>query len=132
MRNRLVILVFIFSLLSCRSDNEITRLLKSSNHEDVIEGAFEAGESGNNKFVPLLLNDAYDPSASVTLNFKGFTVYQEKMGALEKIFKRSPPNRISGEPDSAVLFPPAHQNLQRYTTLLMRFLYQQNIRGIRK
>lgn len=103
MCNRLIILVFTFSLLSCRSNTEITRLLKSSDHEDVIEGAFEAGESGNYKFVPLLLKDAYDPSGSTTLKFKEFTVYQEKMGALEKIFKKSPPNRIFREPDSVVI-----------------------------
>ncbi len=103
MSNKLVNFIFIFSFISCRNDIEIIKLLKSSNHNDVILGAFNAGETGKEKFVPYLLSNANDPRTSTTLRFKGFSVYQEKMGALEKIFKRQPPVRIFRQPDSDVI-----------------------------
>ena len=103
MSNKLINFISIFLFISCRNDTEIIRLLKSSNHSDIILGAFKAGEAGDKKFVPYLLSNADDPRASTTLQFKGFSVYQEKMGALEKIFKRQPPVKISRQPDSVVI-----------------------------
>jgi hypothetical protein len=100
---RFYILAFVFWAVSCTSDTEIIRLLKSSNHNDVILGAFEAGETGDRKFIPLLINNADDPRTSNMLEFKGFSVYQEKMLALQKIFKKSPPVRITYMPDSVVI-----------------------------
>jgi hypothetical protein len=78
-------------------------LLQSKNKEDVIKGAYLAGESGSKEFVPILLENAYDFRTSTTLNFKGFSVYQAKMIALKKIYKEAPPGKITSLPDSAIL-----------------------------
>jgi hypothetical protein len=95
-------LIFIM-LTSCNSDKEITRLLNSEEKEEIILGAHKAGESGDKQFVPLLLKNADDRRASINIKFKGFTVYQEKMIALRKIFKQDPPTKITDKPDSLVI-----------------------------
>ena len=88
---------------SCSDNKEIFRLLKSTDKEDVIQGAFQAGESGDKHFIPLLLQNAADPRRSTDIFFKGITVYQSKMIALQKILKLSPPNEISYKIDSNVI-----------------------------
>lgn len=88
---------------SCKSDAKILMLLKSSETEDVIIGAFYAGESEKQKFVPLLLQNADDERTSINLRFKGITIYQAKMIALKKIFKKEPPVPITFKVDSSVI-----------------------------
>lgn len=99
----------LFSLLiicsSCngKSEKEIKRLLNSDKLGEIIEGAFEAGESGDKEYVPLLLHNAGNPSVTSSLHFKGFSEYQEKMYALKKILDVDPPHPVIGghsEPDS--------------------------------
>ena len=49
MKKKTTNLIFILSLLvfdSCNNDKEILRLLNSERKEDVISGAYKAGESG--------------------------------------------------------------------------------------
>ncbi|WP_343673619.1 hypothetical protein [Chitinophaga sp.] len=95
-------LIFIL-FTSCNSDKEIIRLLNSEEKEDIILGAYKAGKTGDKQFVPLLLKNAADRRASINIKFKGFTVYQEKMLALQKIFKQAPPAKITDKPDSLVI-----------------------------
>jgi hypothetical protein len=48
--------LFILSLLifgSCNNDKEIIRLLNSKHKDDVILGAYKAGERGDKQFIPL-------------------------------------------------------------------------------
>jgi hypothetical protein len=58
------------------------------------------GESGSKDFVPLLLLDFADPRVSINMQFKGFSVYQEKAIAFKKIFQKLPPVKITAHPDS--------------------------------
>ena len=78
---------------NCSSNDKerICNLLKSSDKNDVIKGAYLAGESGDSAFVPMLLKDSWDARMSTNVKFKGFTVYEEKMVALKKIYKKEPP-----------------------------------------
>ncbi|MHA4895350.1 hypothetical protein ACXZ1K_11395 [Pedobacter sp. PWIIR3] len=98
--------IFILLLMSCHKsldDRKIETLVKSKNIEDLIIGVFEAGERGDKRFISLLLLNADNPSASLNIRFTGFTVYQQKMSALKKILKVSPPVPIQRSPDSLVI-----------------------------
>lgn len=100
--NKLLIVIMLFA--GCNeNDNDIKALLQSKNVENRIEGAYKAGESGKTVFIPYLLKNADDPSRSTMLQFKGFSVYQEKMIALRKILKRKSPVEITRDPDSIVI-----------------------------
>ncbi len=90
-------------MMACNKDKKIIWLLNSKNFNDRMEGIFEPGESRDKKYVPLILKNADGTRASTALHFKGFTVYTEKMYALEKILHIKPPHAYSGilvEPDS--------------------------------
>jgi len=89
--------------MSCQNKKRIYSLLNSNDKNDVIIGAYLAGESGKKEFAPLLLKNAWDERTSTNIQFKGFTVYQEKMIALKKIYKKDPPNVITYMPDSSVI-----------------------------
>jgi hypothetical protein len=100
--NKLFILIILIA--ACKqSDNDIKALLQSKNVEDRIEGAYKAGESGKGVFIPYLLTDIGDPGRSTSLKFKGFSVYQEKVIALGKILKMTPPVKITRDPDSTII-----------------------------
>jgi len=100
----LIVICAIF-LVSCKkyNDDKIKKLLSSNDPESLIIGSFEAGESGKKYFVPLLLKNANDPRMCTHIQFKGFSVYQEKMGALKKILKESPPVKLTSIPDSVFI-----------------------------
>ena len=92
-----------FTMTSCNTDKEIIELLKSKNKDEIILGAKKAGASGKLEFVPYLLDNAVDWRMSTNISFKGVTVYQAKMKALQKIFKEFPPTEITYKPDSSVI-----------------------------
>lgn len=85
------------------SDRKIEQLLQSQNKDDIILGAFKAGESRKERFVPLLLMKCNDPRISHHLKFKGISVYQAKMIALKKISHLQPPATINSNPDSTII-----------------------------
>ncbi len=98
-----ILALIIFSFLnfySCKNEEKITTLLKSENKEDIILGAFLAGETENKMYIPYLLKDCGNPSLSINIKFKGISVYQSKMNALKKITKINPPNPITRDVDS--------------------------------
>src|SRR5688572_17052883 len=86
--------------LSCDRKQHIRELLTSNDKEEIILGAYKAGETGDFSFITLLIKDASDPRMSTNIRFKGFSVYQSKMIALRKIFKKAPPIPITYRPDS--------------------------------
>jgi len=105
---RIVFLVALMMMLnfSCNhqhSDYQIMQMLKSNDTEKLILGAFEAGESGKTKFVPLLLLNANNRGGCTNIRFKGFSVYQEKMIALRKLLRIEPPIPITRYPDSLII-----------------------------
>ena len=106
----MVILAILF-LLSCNHTDDIVTLLNSEETNDVILGAFKAGKSGNIKYIPLLIENADDRRMSTDIKFKGVTVYQSKMIALKKIYKKEPPAKITYKVDSSVII--FFKNLQQ-------------------
>lgn len=96
-------LLMCLAMFSCNSDKRITELLNSRVKDDIILGATKAGESGKKKFTPLLLKNAEDWRTSTNFNYKGVSVYQAKMEALRKIFKKNPPTKITYKPDSTII-----------------------------
>lgn len=101
----IITLLFIkyFFMNRDNSDKEIFRLLNSEQPKDLIIGAFQAGESKEKIFVPLLLKNANDPRVCADIKFKGFSVYQEKMIAIGKILNVDPPVEITNIPDSVII-----------------------------
>lgn len=97
------LLLIIITYLSCNSDSRIERLLRSDGVSDNVIGAIKAGKKGKHKFIPLLLKDAADWSTSTHISYKGVSVYQAKMNALKEIFKKSPPEEITMDPDSNII-----------------------------
>ena len=85
------------------SEIRIRRLLESEDFNDLMYGTYLAGESGNEDFVPMLLNNPQDNRTSTQIRFKGFSVYYGKMIALKKIYSVNPPVAITQEPDSMVI-----------------------------
>jgi hypothetical protein len=98
-----VIYALFILLPGCNYDEKIATLLNSSKKNDIILGAYLAGESHKLEFVPLLLRNANDVRISTNIRFKGMSVYQEKMIALKKIFKLGPPTEITEKPDSLII-----------------------------
>ena len=112
MRKHVVIIFLFLSITSCNRDKEIRHLLNSDTPTAIIEGSYKAGESGDKKYIPLLLYHAYDPSASTSLRWKGFTVYTETMFALERILHIKPPHRYGD-----ILESPDSVNVKFYSAL---------------
>lgn len=92
--------LLLFIITSCNKDEEIKSLLNSKNVYEIIEGASEAGHSGDKKYIPLLLLNAGDQRATTKLKFKGYSIYQEKMYALKTILHVKPPDTITSIVDS--------------------------------
>lgn len=78
-------------------------MIESEDHTERIRGAYKAGHSKDKKFVPYLLNDAYDFATSTNIKYKGISVYQAKMEALSDIYEVQPPIKITYKPDSLVI-----------------------------
>ena len=57
----------------------MTELLNSNVKDDLILGAYKAGETVKRTFIPLLLRNAEDWGMSTNFDFKGVSVYQAKM-----------------------------------------------------
>ncbi len=95
-------LVLTLSLIACTSDEDIIRLMKSQNSEDVYEGIMLSARTKDKKFVPLLLENPEDIRIS-NLSGRGQNLYQGKMDALAKIFDVNPPKQISYAPDTAII-----------------------------
>lgn len=98
-----LLVVGIVTYFYCNSDSRIINLLNSNTDDNIINGATKAGKKGDRKFIALLLKNAADERMSTHLFFKGVTVYQAKMEALQKIFKVSPPVEITYKADSAII-----------------------------
>ena len=103
LKNTICFLISLFVGLSCSNKKEIVGLLKSNDKDDIISGAYSAGESESRDYIPLLLANAADYRRSTNLRYYGITVYQAKMIALGKIFKKYPPIEVAPTPDSVVI-----------------------------
>jgi hypothetical protein len=102
MKNKFIIMA-VLVFLSCNNEVEICKLLNSKDKDEIIRGAFEAGNTGNKKYIPLLLKNANDCRCSTNIHFKGISVYEAKMFAIKKISKKESPATIGRMPDSLVI-----------------------------
>jgi len=107
--------------------------LQSNDPEDLIIGAFQAGESGKKEFIPLLLENADNASGCSHIQFKGFSVYQEKMGALSKIMKVKPFRSLTHYPDSQIIrfytmLAVKQYDKQSVVDSVKQVLYSQNLK----
>jgi hypothetical protein len=102
MRNvfKLTLLILSFLAISCNKNKEIKRLLNSSRPYENIEGAYQAMKSDDLSYVPLILKISGRPGATTHLQFKGVTVYEESMYALQHLLHVKPPNPITNAVDS--------------------------------
>ena len=111
-RNILLLVLFALTFIACNKDKEIRRRLASDKTVEIIEGARQAGETGDRKYVPLLLHDLGNPRSCTYWKYKGFTVYTEKMYALEQILHIKPPHPYNG-----ILTLPDSTNIKFYNAL---------------
>jgi hypothetical protein len=108
----LILLFSVLLLVSCDHDKEIRHLLNSLIPNEIIDGAYKAGETADEQYVPLLLKNAADGREGTSLHLALLTVYSVKMFALERILHVSPPHtfwKIKTPPDSV--------NIKFYTAL---------------
>ena len=101
-----MLIITLIILCNCSHKNDrakIVALLNSTYIGDNIEAYYLIGENRDTSFLNELLKDPYNPRVTNILRFKGISIYQAKMGALEKITGVSPPKRITYEPDSSVV-----------------------------
>ena len=87
-------------MVSCNKDREIKKLLNSSKPYENIEGAYEAMKSDDLSYVNLLLKNSGKQEATTALKFKGVTVYEEDMYALQHLLNSKPPHPITDSVDS--------------------------------
>jgi hypothetical protein len=106
------LLCFTFLILSCNNYNKdkIRNMLNSEDKNDQMEAIYLIGENRDSLFVDDLLKMAYDPRISHKLKFLGMSIHQGCIGALKRITKQAPPNKIGYEVDSV--------NINFYKTLL--------------
>ena len=81
MKSFLIFFVIVCVMSSCNKDEQIRKRLSSNKPTEMIIGAREAGDTGDSRYVPLLLQNLNNPSVSTSLKYKGFSVYTEKMYA---------------------------------------------------
>lgn len=108
----LILLSFVLILFSCDHDKEIRHLLNSRIPNEIIDGAYKAGETADEQYVPLLLKNAADGREGSSLHFALLTVYSVKMFALERILHVSPPH-----PFWKIKTPPDSVNIKFYSAL---------------
>jgi hypothetical protein len=92
-KTALLIIVTLF--IACNKDNEIRRLLNGPRSVDRIEGCYEAAETSDIRYLPLLLKNANIPLITSNIRFKGISVYQADMYSLSKLLGVSPPHPIT-------------------------------------
>lgn len=102
------VLLFVIFLLSCVQDkkqsrDEINKLINSTDKTDVIEGFKIIGDNRDTSFVKAIFTNPGDPRISNDLRFKGMSVYQSKMYAIEKITGVEPPAKISYLADTTII-----------------------------
>ena len=117
----IVIIIFACSIISCfriKDDNDnrkyINALLKSKKACDIIQANFLIGELRDSLYIDTLFKDIYNRQVCPGHpNFKGFSIYQSKIGALRKIACIDSAFKVTNKPDSAIV----NFMRQKYITL---------------
>ena len=82
---------------------DIIKMLNSNNKDSIILGCRYVSQQKDTTYYAHLLKNPYDPRISHMLKFKGESVYQSKMKALEEITGLKAPKKITHEIDSSIV-----------------------------
>ncbi|APD08049.1 hypothetical protein UJ101_02551 [Flavobacteriaceae bacterium UJ101] len=77
--------------------------IKSNNQDSLIKAFYTIGEENLTEYIPLLLTETHDERISHNALFKGISVYQSKMLALEKISNLKSPCKLTYQYDSIIV-----------------------------
>jgi len=95
----LIIFAFIFS---CKNNEKLAPYLESSNSDSLIIG-YNNVKYGDTQFIKKIFDSAYDGRETFILDYKGQTVYQAKMNAIQRISGIKPPKKITYKPDTTIV-----------------------------
>lgn len=90
-------------ILGCSKQKDnltLKKMLKSNDKAQIIEATEHIAYNKDTSMIGDLLEQSFDPRITHVITHKGMSVYQVKMGAMEKITGISPPNKITYKPDS--------------------------------
>lgn len=75
-------------------------MLQSDNATQIIEAITYISNHKDTSMVEEMLRKSFDPRATHLLKYQGMSVYQIKMGAMERFTNLAPPHNIIYRPDS--------------------------------
>lgn len=88
---------------SCTTDEKtLIKMLNSDKKIEVIKAINYIADHHKTHMVKYLLTDAMDPRIIHDLRYKGMSIYQIKMGAMERLTGIKSVKEITYQPDSAV------------------------------
>ncbi len=103
--NRMLLLVLF--LISCNGMQEkrerIISMLRSKNKDTIVNAIRLVRDNNDTSMIKYLLEDLNDPRVTHKLPFKGKSIYQIKVEALEALTGVSPDIAITYRPDSNII-----------------------------
>jgi hypothetical protein len=106
-------LLFMLALTSCaqssksdklaNSNQNVTNLISSNEPGKLVEAFYLVGENKMIDYVPIIFEKIDDPRISHNAKFKGISVYQSKIIALEKISGIESPRNVTYKPDTVII-----------------------------
>ncbi|GGH33027.1 hypothetical protein FAZ19_23560 [Sphingobacterium alkalisoli] len=103
---RIWCILFLFvSIFSCGrhlDDATLSKMLEGEDKQQIIEATRYVVDHKKVELVGALLKNGLDPRITHDLRYKGMTIYQIKMHAVQKLMEVPPPKKIDSEPDSVV------------------------------
>jgi hypothetical protein len=112
MKKNMICIVWVFTTILCISyfgcvgqnnSKKIKELLKKDKAIYLVEAFYLIGENKDTSFIKQIFDNPYDERISHHINFNGISVYEAKMSALKKISGLNPPQKITNDPDPAII-----------------------------
>lgn len=101
----ILILLIIQSCSALKNDKEkIWIMMKSDNIDSIIDATIAIEKVKDTSMFEAILYNPYDPRITHRLNYKGMSVYQIKMEALQYLTGEKAPKEITYMPDSSIVF----------------------------
>lgn len=100
-----VLFIVFFLLLSCTrviSEKKLIEMFNSKDKRQLLTAIEYVSEHHQVHMAKYVLIDALDPRIVHDLRHKGMSIYQIKMGAMQKLTGVKPLKRITYKPDSSV------------------------------
>jgi hypothetical protein len=96
-----ILIVMVGLMTSCRSWYRYD-YITSKDPDSIIIGMNEV-KSSDIDYIPIILNNAYDCRETSVVSYKGQSVYQSKMNAMQRISGISPDKKIDYRVDSSIV-----------------------------